>query len=104
MITYQGGMAMRFDMPTCGGCRTCEMGCSFKHEEEFNPSISSIKILNKENEPGFSVWIVIESDGKSIACDGCKDFKVPICMEYCKERDDLEKILKEFLERRKGVA
>jgi Fe-S-cluster-containing dehydrogenase component len=95
---------MKFNMPTCGGCRTCELGCSFKNEEEFNPSVSSIKILDKPGEPGFSVWIVEEGEGGNIACDGCKDFKVPICMEFCKERDDLEKILNEFKGKRKKAA
>lgn len=95
---------MKFDMPTCGGCRTCEMGCSFKHEQEFNPSIASIKILDKGDGPGYTVWIVEEGAEKNIPCDGCKDFSVPICMEYCRERDDLEKILKGFLERRGKAA
>lgn len=90
---------MIFDMPSCGGCRTCEMACSFHHEEKFIPAISSVKILDKQNEPGFLVLLVETSDGGNIACDGCKELDVPLCMQYCKESEDLEKILKEFMEK-----
>ena len=90
---------MIFDMPSCGGCRTCEMACSFHHKKEFIPSLSSIKVLNKENEPGFLVSLIKETDGQSIACDGCMELDIPLCMQYCKERNDLEKILKEFMKK-----
>lgn len=91
---------MIFDMPTCGGCRTCEIACSFHHKEEFNPALSSIKILDKKNEPGFYVMLVEESDGQSISCDGCKGLEVPLCMEYCKEKDELEKMIKELMQKK----
>ena len=93
---------MIFEMPSCGGCRTCEMACSFKHTEEFSPEISSIKILDKENEPGFLVSLVEENDGLNIACDGCKELGVPLCMQYCPESEDLRRILKEFMEKNKA--
>lgn len=91
---------MIFDMPTCGGCRTCEIACSFHHKEEFNPAISSIKILDKKNESGFYVMLVEESDGQSIPCDGCKGLEVPLCMQYCKEKDELEKMIKELMQKK----
>lgn len=94
-------MSMRFDMPTCGGCRTCEIACSFKHKGEFSPSISSIKILDKGDGPGFFIELMEKNEGLSMACDGCKERDIPLCMEYCKQRDDLEKIIKEFLESQK---
>ena len=90
---------MIFDMPTCGGCRTCEMACSFKHEEEFAPSISSIKIIDKKEGPGFLV-LLLEATGKDgIACDACKEFAVPMCMQFCRKSDDLKRILEEFMEK-----
>ena len=90
---------MIFDMPTCGGCRTCEMACSFKHEEEFVPSISSIKIIDKKEGPGFLV-LLLEATGKDgVACDGCKEFAVPMCMQFCRKSDDLKRILEEFMEK-----
>jgi Fe-S-cluster-containing hydrogenase component 2 len=100
-----GGMAERkgvedsgilYDMPSCGGCRTCELACSFHHTQEFIPSVSSLKVLSKEEGPGYRVLLITESRGKSIACDGCKGLDVPLCMEYCKEMDDLGKILLSF--------
>jgi Fe-S-cluster-containing hydrogenase component 2 len=93
-------MPMIFDMPTCGGCRTCEIACSFKHKGEFAPSISSIKILDKKDGLGFFVQLVEQNEGTSMACDGCKERDVPLCMEYCKKEEDLEKIIKEFLKPR----
>ncbi len=96
---------MKFEMPNCGGCRTCELGCSFRHEEEFNPAISSIKIIAKDGAPGFDVLLVEQTEGgTSIPCDGCKDFPVPVCLDFCKERDDLEKIIKNFTQGRKKPA
>ncbi len=89
-------------MPTCGGCRTCEIACSFHHREEFNPTISSIQIVNRMNEPGFVVSLVEEKDGDRVACDFCKALEVPLCVVYCKEKDELAQMIK-GLEQRKGV-
>ena len=91
---------MQFQMPSCGGCRTCEIACSFHHRGEFVPSVSSLKILDNKDEPGYSVLIVEETDGQSLACDGCKDQELPLCIEYCRESEDLKKIIDEFLESR----
>lgn len=85
-----------FDMPTCGGCRTCEMACAFHHLGEFNPSVSSLQILEKEKGPGYRVWLATQCADQRLACDVCKDLEVPLCLEYCREYDDLFKILKEF--------
>lgn len=88
---------MIFDMTSCGGCRTCELACSFKHREEFIPAISSIKILDKEKGAGFLVYIAEGKDGPEMPCDGCKELGVPMCMQYCPKSKDLEKILEEFM-------
>lgn len=94
------GRLMRFDMPSCGGCRTCEMACSFHHLGEFVPTASSFIIEDKENATGCDVVFVDVTDGQRLACDGCRDLDVPLCVDYCKESDDLWKILQEFLEKR----
>lgn len=91
---------MKFDMPSCGGCRTCEMVCSFRHKGAFAPSISSIKILEKEHSPGYIILLMEGGDGENIPCDGCKGLKVPFCIQFCKRREDLGKILNEFLEKK----
>ena len=91
---------MEFQMPSCGGCRTCEIACSFHHRGEFIPSISSLKILDNRDNSGYSVLIVEEKNAESLACDGCKEEEIPLCVEYCREGEDLKKLIHEFLERR----
>ena len=95
------GKGMVFDMPSCGGCRTCEMACSFHHTGEFAPAVSSLVVLDKEDGPGCEVLLMTESAGKRMACDGCEGLDIPLCMDYCKESDDLWKIIQEFEEKRK---
>jgi len=92
---------MVFDMPSCGGCRTCELACSFHHRKEFNPTISSIKIMDKEDKHGFLVLLVEKNDAQSMACDGCRNLEIPLCIQYCREKEDLEEILKAFMEKSK---
>ncbi|MDP1990706.1 MAG: hypothetical protein Q8K00_06735 [Syntrophales bacterium] len=87
---------MKFDMPSCGGCRTCEIACSFHHTGDFIPALSSLKVVEKEEGPGYGVVLKEESDEEGFACDGCEGLDLPLCVEYCKEVDDLYKILREF--------
>ena len=88
---------MIFDMSACGGCRTCEIACSYHHTGEFNPSISSLKVLDKEDGAGYNVLLLEKDEGQSKACDGCQELEEPLCMEYCKEKEALEKMIKELL-------
>jgi len=88
-----------FDMPVCGGCRTCEMACSFHHKREFNPAVSSIKILNLEGTTPFHVWLIGKGDAPGVTgipCDGCPDLTEPLCLQFCRKRDELKEILDEF--------
>lgn len=94
---------MIFDMPSCGGCRTCEMACSFKHRGEFIPAISSIKILDKKDAPGFLVFLAEDSQKQEIPCDGCKEFGIPMCMQYCRKSEDLKGILEEFMKQSETI-
>lgn len=95
---------MKFDMRSCGGCRTCEIACSFHHNEEFNPATSSIKILDKTNEPGFIVLLVEENDRESIACDFCEGIEVPLCVQYCKEKEELAKMIDELKQKKESMT
>jgi Fe-S-cluster-containing hydrogenase component 2 len=90
---------MILDMPTCGGCRTCEMACSFKHRGEFIPAISSIKILDKKDGIGFLVFLAQGPQGPEIPCDGCGELAVPLCMQYCRKSEDLREVLDAFMGR-----
>lgn len=88
---------MLLDMENCGGCRTCEIACSFHHTGEFKPSISSIKILDKKTGDGYYIFLAESDQGEVKACDGCQNLKEPMCLEPCREREELEKIIREFL-------
>lgn len=85
---------MKQDMPSCGGCRTCEMVCSFHHTGEYNPSLSSIKILEKDNGAGFIVLLLEEKSPEGFVCDRCLGLDQPLCLQVCREEDDLADILK----------
>jgi Fe-S-cluster-containing hydrogenase component 2 len=90
---------MKFDMPTCGGCRTCELACSYHHTGEFAPSVSSIKILDKEDGAGYYVLFLEDNEEKEKACDGCVHLDVPLCVEFCKKPEELIKMVKELPEK-----
>lgn len=94
---------MIFDMETCGGCRTCELACSFHHKGEFIPEASSIKILDNKKGAGFIVLFVEKSDGSSIPCDGCKSIKRPLCVQYCKDYKKLEEMINKLMEEKLKV-
>jgi len=72
------------------------MACSFHHTGEYNPSLSSIRILEKENVAGFLVLLLEEDGADGFACDGCLGLDQPLCLEVCREADDLGRILVEF--------
>ena len=92
---------MKFDMTSCGGCRTCEMACSFHHRQVFSPAISSIRVMDKPGAPGYFVVIDRESSGDRLGCDGCRGLDTPLCVEYCRENEDLLKMIRE-LKRKKS--
>ena len=101
---FQGDdQVVTFEMPSCGGCSTCELACSFHHTGEFSPAHSSLKIQNKPGEEGYRVLIVDKSDGQQRVCDACQDLDVPLCVEYCRESDDLGKILNALEEKRAAI-
>ena len=102
-VQGERGDNMIFDMPSCGGCRTCEIACSFHHTGEFQPSASSLKILNKQDRKGYKISLIEESDGKAIACDGCTDLEGPLCVQYCRDSEELSRMIKEFAEKMEGV-
>jgi Fe-S-cluster-containing hydrogenase component 2 len=90
---------MIFEMPSCGGCKTCEMVCSYKHSGEFRPEISSIQILEKKSELGFLVLIVEDDLDERIACDNCIGQDIPLCVKFCEKSEDLKVILEKYKKR-----
>lgn len=57
----------------CVGCKLCELSCSFRSFEAFNPSISFITNVDFHDEPFFFV---------SLTCFQCER---PYCAEACPE-------------------
>ena len=53
----------------CTNCRTCELACSFRHEQEFNPTRSRVSVLSYE-KAGISVPIMC------LQCDNAACVKV----------------------------
>ena len=86
---------MIFDTDCCAGCRTCELICSFHHKGAFCPSASSIKILETDKQ-GFTVSLAEKGEGQRLPCDHCAALDEPLCLKYCRERDELETILSRF--------
>ncbi len=86
---------MIFEMASCSGCKTCEMACSIKNTGEFSPAKSAIRILDKEDGPGFLISLEEQDEGMRRACVGCQE-----CVQYCPAGEDLKQIIAEFMEQR----
>lgn len=91
---------MDFKMAECGGCTTCEIACSYRHTKEFNHLISSIEIVELENEQGYAVRLTEDGALGRIPCDGCIGTE-PMCLMYCPKREELREILDQFIAERK---
>jgi carbon-monoxide dehydrogenase iron sulfur subunit len=86
-------VTMIFDFPDCGGCRTCELACSFHFTKEFNDKNSAIKIVEKE-KGGFLVNFLDK-------CDSCLNKEEPLCIQYCKESEKLKELLDKYVSYKK---
>lgn len=60
-----------FSADRCSGCRICELVCSMKHQGEYNPRKSFIRIMANE-EAGVYIPVL------DIKCDLCNE-----CVEAC---------------------
>jgi len=91
---------MKYNMLNCGGCRSCELACSFHHTGKFEPSVSSLIVIDKEDLRGFTIELLEKSEDDRFACDGCEGLEEPLCIEWCKQKDDLEKYLADFMKKK----
>ena len=64
------------DLEKCYGCRTCELACSFHHQQVFAPALSSIKI-SRSNQTGKMGWHIDST------CDLCVGEDQPLCVTFC---------------------
>lgn len=87
-----------FETKDCTGCRTCEMACSYHHTKTFRPNVSSIEVISKPEQLGFSLSFYRDSGHGRIACDGCQGQGEPLCVKYCPvvARDELFMIVRRF--------
>ncbi len=60
----------------CTGCRTCELACSFHHNKVFDPSASSIKVMEIKGDGTLKLTVLN-------TCDLCLSEKAPFCVRYC---------------------
>jgi Fe-S-cluster-containing hydrogenase component 2 len=88
---------MLFHMPQCGGCRTCELACGFKHTGAFSHSASSLTVIAREDSRGYNILLQADADGARPACDGCQGLDDPLCVQYCRESEELQKMVREFV-------
>ena len=58
-----------FETEACGGCRSCELACSFHHTGFFQRGLSSMDVTPKPKELGHSITFYRESVDGHIACD-----------------------------------
>ena len=100
----QGVNAMIFDMPDCGGCKTCEMACGYHHSGVFQPAISSLRVLAAEEGVGYRIMLIEHDSETAAACDGCKDLDGPLCVGFCEKEEELRRILDDFLEKRSKTS
>jgi Fe-S-cluster-containing dehydrogenase component len=72
------------DIDKCTGCGVCELMCSFKHHDEFNPTKARIHLhLFGERELSIPVInnILVSYKGYTEKCDFCAG--EPECVKFC---------------------
>lgn len=88
---------MLYKLDGCGGCKTCEIACSYKLTGEFNHQVAGIEIVEKKDGSGYDVKLLEKPEGSRLACDGCLDREEPYCLDYCHKREELHELIKEFI-------
>lgn len=66
------GLPIKVDLSKCTGCLICELRCSFRFEQAFNPARAAIKILRVNNNG--NEFNILFTD----KCDNCG-----ICARFC---------------------
>jgi Fe-S-cluster-containing hydrogenase component 2 len=88
---------MKFELKDCGGCRTCQIACSYRLSGDFNYHASAIEITEKEDKNGYIVTLH-NGEGEPYRCDGCKDLDEPMCINYCHIKEDLRELVNRYKE------
>jgi Fe-S-cluster-containing hydrogenase component 2 len=64
-----------FETEICVGCRTCEIACSYHHKGVFMPSVSSIEIINRPEDPGFAVSFYTQAENGILPATDVRDWR-----------------------------
>jgi len=76
---------LTIDLELCTGCRNCELACSVRHTQAFNPKRSRIQILKDDmNCVTACIYggIAIDPQSKkAVKCDLCNGD--PACVKAC---------------------
>ena len=89
---------MKFSFPDCGGCRSCELACSYRFTNEFDTLKSALEVTEKP-DGGYEVTLHEIASGGRNACDGCIDLEEPMCTRYCHSAVELMKYIDDIRER-----
>ena len=79
---------MEFEIINCGGCRTCELACSFHLSSEFGYQNSALKVVQKDNGDGYMILIITDLS-EPVHCDTCLGLDEPVCVQFCHHKDIL---------------
>jgi len=91
-------MKFVYNMFSCGGCRTCEMACSYRENKTFSFDGSCIRILEADQGKGYSVSFIHPKGYEENPCLLClNEQKEPLCIQFCNEPQELADILKEYV-------
>jgi Fe-S-cluster-containing hydrogenase component 2 len=98
-----------FETHNCGGCRTCELACSYHHTGVFQPATSSIKIISRPEQQGFAASFYMEPAQGHFSCDACSGLEEALCLKYCslgkdELKDFLDQVIREINTSKNEVA
>ena len=77
----------------CAGCRSCEIACSYHHQEIFSRKIASIEVKRWEKNGKFGIILYRQGQDEHLACDCAKGHE--FCVNYCPAvaREELRNII-----------
>lgn len=80
------------------------MACGFRHTGAFTHAASSLIVVDKPDQQGHQIVLLDKADGLRPACDGCQGLGEPLCIQFCREAEDLAKMVQEFVRTVKPVT
>ena len=55
--------------------------------------------MEKEDGPGYVIKLLEQDTDGAFACDGCSGLSEPLCLQYCREYEELLPIMTRFFEK-----